>query len=63
MPSYLWHILVNYSALEHFMRKQPDCINIRNDDGYTALHLASLNDHLDVVTALVDVVRMTPSTI
>ena len=63
MISYLWHILVHYSALEHFMRKQPECINLKKDDGYTALHLASLNDHLDVVTALVDVVRMTLSTI
>ena len=44
------------SAIEHFVRKQQDSINLKKDDGYTALHLASLNDHLDVVTALADMV-------
>ena len=44
------------SALEHFVRKKPDYVNLRKDDGYTAIHLASLNDHLDVVTALADMV-------
>ena len=31
-------------------------MNIKKDDGYTPLHLAALNDHLDVVTALADLV-------
>ena len=31
-------------------------MNIKKDDGYTPLHLASLNDHLDVVTALAELV-------
>ena len=33
-------------------------MNIKKDDGYTPLHLASLNDHLDVVTALADLVSL-----
>ena len=44
------------SALEQFVRKKPDYVNLRKDDGFTAIHLASLNDHLDVVTALADMV-------
>ena len=36
------------------MRKFPDYINIKKDDGFTPLHLAAVNDHLDVATALVD---------
>ncbi len=31
-------------------------INLLKDDGYTPLHLAALNDHLDVVTAFAEVV-------
>ena len=41
-------------ALEQFIRKDPDLVNFRKDDGYTPLHLAALNDHLDVVTMLID---------
>lgn len=39
------------------MRKFPGHIGLKKDDGYTALHLAAVNDHLDVLTALVDNVR------
>ena len=31
-------------------------MNIKKDDGYIPLHLAALNDHLDVVTALAEMV-------
>ena len=31
-------------------------MNIKKDDGYVPLHLAALNDHLDVVTALAEMV-------
>ena len=31
-------------------------MNIKKDDGYMPLHLAALNDHLDVVTALAEMV-------
>jgi ankyrin repeat protein len=36
-----------------------ELINLKKDDGYTPLHLAALNDHLDVVTMLVDDVSIT----
>lgn len=41
-------------AVEHFIRKFPQYINLKKDDGYTPLHLASLNDHLDVATIFAD---------
>ena len=44
------------SALEHFARKYPQYIDLKKDDGYTALHLAALNDNLDALTALLDMV-------
>jgi len=34
--------------------EKPWVVNEQKDDGYTALHLASLNDHLDVVDLLVN---------
>ena len=41
------------------MRCCPDLLNLPKDDGYTALHLCALNDHLDVLTALVEHVSST----
>ncbi len=43
-------------AVEHFNRRFVEHINLLKDDGYTPLHLAALNDHLDVVTAFAEVV-------
>ena len=48
--------LYKYSAVEQFIRRFPNSMNIKKDDGYTPLHLASLNDHLDVITALAELV-------
>ena len=45
-------------AIEHFVRKQKEIINITKDDGYMPLHLAALNDHLDVVSALAEMVSV-----
>ncbi len=42
--------------MEHFNRKYVEHVNLKKDDGYTPLHLAALNDHLDVVTAFAEVV-------
>ncbi len=42
--------------MEHFNRLFVAHINLLKDDGYTPLHLAALNDHLDVVTAFAEVV-------
>ena len=44
------------SAIEYFVKKKEDIVNIKKDDGYMPLHLAALNDHLDVVTALAEMV-------
>ena len=52
-------LFVACSAVEQFIRKYPGHVDLRKDDGYTALHLASLNDHLDVVTTLADLVSNT----
>ena len=48
------HSIYFRSAIEQFMRFCPDLLNLPKDDGYTALHLSALNDHLDVLTALVE---------
>ena len=44
--------------MEQFLRQNPNYANLKKDDGYTALHLASLNDHLDIVTTLAENVRI-----
>ena len=46
------------SALEHFVKKRQEDINVKKDDGYMPLHLAALNNHLDVITALAEMVRL-----
>ncbi len=44
-------------AMEQFTRRFPHHVNLKKDDGYTALHLSALNDHLDLVTMLAELVR------
>ncbi|XP_064385292.1 E3 ubiquitin-protein ligase MIB1-like isoform X2 [Halichondria panicea] len=46
-----------WGAVEHFNRRFVEHINLLKDDGYTPLHLAALNDHLDVITAFAKVVQ------
>jgi len=41
-----------YSIMEKFVEDYPNLINVPKDDGFTALHLAAINDNLDVVTLL-----------
>lgn len=43
------------SAIEQFARAKCD-LNLKKDDGFAAIHLAALNDHLDVITALAELV-------
>jgi len=38
--------------MEKFVEDYPNLINVPKDDGFTALHLAAINDNLDVVTLL-----------
>lgn len=42
------------SAIEMFIKHNPVCVNLQKDDGYTPLHLAALNNHLDVLTTILD---------
>lgn len=41
---------------------RPWIVDEKKDDGYTALHLAALNNHVEVAELLVHQVRQTPST-
>ena len=43
-----------YSAVDHFIHQYPSNVDIRKDDGYTPLHLAALNNHIDVVTCFAE---------
>ena len=49
-----------FSAVEAILATDlgPHIVNERNDDGSTALHLASLNQHLHVAVSLIDRVRI-----
>ena len=38
--------------MEKFVKDCPQLINIPKDDGFAALHLAAINDNLDVVLVL-----------
>jgi len=43
---------VHFSIMEKFVEDYPNLINVAKDDGFTALHLAAINDNLDVVKLL-----------
>ena len=43
-----------FRAVDHFIRRYPSKMDIRKDDGFTPLHLAALNSHLDVVTSFAE---------
>ena len=38
--------------MEKFVKDYPQLINVPKDDGFTALHLAAINDNLDIVVVL-----------
>lgn len=38
------------------MKKFPEEVNCKMDDGHTALHIAAANDHLDIVCLLAETV-------
>lgn len=45
---------VSCRAIDHFIRRFPTELNILKDDGFTPLHLAAFNNHIDVVTSLAE---------
>ena len=48
------HLLSFCSAVELFIKHKPSWVNLAKDDGYTPLHLAALNNHLEVLTTMLD---------
>lgn len=53
------HILfLSYSATEKLVRAARQLVNRKKDDGFSALHLASLNGHRDVVEVLLTTVGL-----
>lgn len=45
--------LVLYSAVERLIEKEPSLVNAKKSDGYTALHIAAVNDHQDSANILI----------
>ena len=43
-------------VMEKFVKDYPQLINVPKDDGFTALHLAAINDNLDIVVLLASTV-------
>ena len=52
---YLEYELTCSSAAEKIVQKAPHIINARKEDGFSALHLAACNKHLEVAKVLVKV--------
>ena len=46
-----WFLCV-IRVMEKFVEDYPQLINVPKDDGFTALHLAAINDNLDIVVLL-----------
>ena len=47
--------LVSFRAASLIVQKSPELMNSAKEDGFSALHLASLNGHYNVVECLVQV--------
>lgn len=46
-----------YSAVERLIEKEPSLVHAKKSDGYTALHIAVINDHQDSANILILKVR------
>ena len=46
------------SATKRILAKCPGLVNNKKADGFTALHVAAVNDHYEVIKVLIDVVRL-----
>lgn len=42
-----------FSAVERLIEKEPNLVNAKKSDGYTALHIAAINDHADTANILI----------
>lgn len=52
----LCYLMLDTRGMEQFIKRDPTCVNRQKDDGFTPLHLASLNNHLDLVTVIAETV-------
>ena len=46
-------LLFFFSAVERLIEKEPNLVNAKKSDGYTALHIAAINDHADTANILI----------
>jgi len=53
---YVFCFLCVIRVMEKFVKDYPQLINVPKDDGFTALHLAAINDNLDIVVLLASTV-------
>ena len=44
--------------MELFIKRNSECVNLKKDDGLTPLHLACLNNHLDIATTIAECVSI-----
>ena len=51
------YLLIGCSAVQKIADKYPGLIEIPKEDGFTALHLAAINNHLDIARCLLSSVR------
>ena len=45
-------------GMELFIKRNSECVNLKKDDGLSPLHLACLNNHLDVATTIAECVSI-----
>ena len=46
-----------YRAIEHILERFPEHSNLKNDYGYTILHVAAFHNHCDIVNLAAEQVR------
>ena len=46
------YLLIGCSAVQRIIDKYPGLVEIPKEDGFTALHLAAFNNHLDIARCL-----------
>ena len=49
--------LITNSAIERILKAAPHMVNIQKNDGLSAIHLAVINNHAEIVLTLIKQVR------
>ena len=52
-PKYLIIVLLLFSATKKIVSNARQIVDVRKDDGFSALHLSALNGHRDVASILI----------